>query len=46
MLAVKQCECGSTEFEKEIDDDVLRCAKCNRLARFTNVKTTEENDND
>ena len=42
MLAVKQCVCGSTEFEKEIDDDVLRCAECNRLARFTYVKTEEK----
>lgn len=45
MLAVKQCVCGSTEFEKEIDDDVLRCAECNRLAKFIYVKT-EENNND
>lgn len=45
MLTVKQCVCGSTEFEKEIDDDVLRCAECNKLARFTCVKTTEEKGN-
>ena len=37
MFIVKKCECGSTEFEKESDDNVLRCAKCFRLARIVNI---------
>jgi hypothetical protein len=34
MFVVKQCECGSTDFEKEVDDNVLRCAECFRLAKI------------
>ena len=34
MLLIKQCRCGSTEFEKEPDDDVVRCSECCRVARL------------
>jgi hypothetical protein len=42
MFVVKQCTCGSTNFEFEYDDDVLRCAECGRLARFENIPDNEE----
>lgn len=42
MLLAKQCICGSTEFEKEPDDNVLRCAECCRLARLVLVNEFEE----
>ena len=42
MFVVKQCTCGSTEFEYENDDDVLRCAECGRLARFEYIPDNEE----
>ena len=44
MFVVKQCTCGSTEFEYENDDDVLRCVECGRLARFVNILDNEEKD--
>ena len=44
MFVVKQCTCGSTEFEYENDDDVLRCVECGRLARFVNIPDNEEKD--
>ena len=39
---MKQCTCGSTEFEHENDDDVLRCAECGKLARFEYIPDNEE----
>ena len=42
MFVVKQCTCGSLEFEYENDDDVLRCAECGKLARFVNIPDNEE----
>lgn len=42
MWVIKQCTCGSTEFE--IDDDTTRCAECGRLARFTRIKESEDKD--
>ena len=42
MFIVKKCECGSTDFEKESDDNVLRCAKCFRLARIKYIPEKEE----
>ena len=49
MLVLKQCKCGCTRFEKEPDDDVLRCAECWSLARFSWVEDAipdEDNDNE
>ena len=42
MFVVKQCTCGSTDFEYENDDDVLRCAECFRLARIKYIPEKEE----
>ena len=41
MFVVKQCTCGSTEFEYENDDDVLRCAECDKLASFEYIPDNE-----
>lgn len=49
MLVAKQCVCGSTEFEREPNDDVLRCSECCRLARLILVNEFEnrkDNTND
>lgn len=42
MWVIKQCTCGSTEFET--DDDTTRCTECGRLARFTRIKESEDKD--
>lgn len=42
MFVVKQCTCGSTYFDRESDDDTLRCAECGRLARFVYIPDDEE----
>ncbi len=44
MFFIRQCKCGSTEFERESDDDVLRCANCCSLAQFGYKNTSENND--
>lgn len=41
MLVAKQCICGSTQFEYEPDDDVLRCSECCRLARLILINDYE-----
>ena len=46
MFVLKQCKCGSTDFEYENDDDVLRCVECGRLARFVNIPDEEEENED
>ena len=48
MFFVKPCMCGSTEFERESDDDVLRCSHCFSLAVFgykNNEKKSEDENN-
>jgi hypothetical protein len=42
MFSIRQCKCGSTEFEQEPDDCVLRCAKCWSLAGFSFIKEESE----
>ena len=37
MFVVRQCECGCTRFEREPDDDVLRCEECGSLARYVYI---------
>lgn len=46
MLVIKQCTCGSTEFET--DDDTTRCAECGRLADLAYIpeKKESEKEND
>lgn len=45
MLVLKQCTCGSREFEQEPDDCVLRCAECGSLAMFEFIKDSEDEEN-
>lgn len=42
MIVLKRCTCGSTYFDKESDDDTLRCAECGKLAEFVNIPDDEE----
>lgn len=46
MLVLRKCECGSTRFEREPDDDVLRCAECCSRAEYAYIpdKTDDEED--
>lgn len=44
MFVLKQCKCGCTHFEREPDDDVLRCADCWSLAEFVYVKEKPESE--
>ena len=39
MFTIKRCPCGCGRFEKESDDDVLRCEECGSLARIVWVDT-------
>ena len=34
MYMIRQCECGCNQFEKEPDDDVMRCAECWKRAVY------------
>lgn len=40
MFVLKQCTCGSTDFDYE--DDTLRCMECGKLARFEYIPDNEE----
>lgn len=42
MWVVKQCTCGSNEFET--DDDTTRCAECGRLAHFAYIPEKKESE--
>ena len=44
MFVLKQCKCGSTDFEYE--DDTLRCMECCRLAEFEYIPDEEEENED
>lgn len=46
MLVLRKCECGSTRFEREPDDDVLRCAECWSLARFAYIPDEPNDEED
>lgn len=46
MLVVKRCKCGCTHFEREPDDDVLRCADCWSRAEFAYISDNAPVDND
>ena len=37
MFVIRQCDCGCKYFEREPDDDVLRCEECGSLAKFTYI---------
>lgn len=37
MLVLRKCECGCTRFEREPDDDVLRCEECWSRARYVYI---------
>ena len=41
MWILKQCTCGSKEFEHEPDDDVIVCAECGCKARYEFIKESE-----
>lgn len=42
MFSIEKCPCGCSRFEKEPDDDVLRCEECGSLARIVWVDTDNE----
>lgn len=43
MFYIKQCKCGSLDFETEIDDEqTTRCANCGRLATILWESTGNE----
>lgn len=46
MLVVKRCKCGCTRFEREPDDDVLRCEECWSRAEYTYIPDETEGKDD